>query len=226
MEVLLPTSPAEAIESFASGEGVTVVGGGTILMPEIAYGRLKPSRVVLLAKAGLDRITRENGVVTIGAGVPVAVLEDGDEPLASAAADVGDPEIRSQATVGGNLCAGPANESSRGDLQAPLIALGARVRSIGAGGERVEPVEDFLADASDRLVLDVSYDDSARAASHATVRRPHSHHYTILAVCAVKTADGVRVAVTGAAPHGRRCPSVEAAIAAGAAAGGCGRQGS
>jgi CO/xanthine dehydrogenase FAD-binding subunit len=216
LEVLLPTSPAEAIESFGDGVGVTVVGGGTILMPEIAYGRLKPSRVVLLAKAGLDRITRENGVVTIGAGVPIAALEGGDEPLASAARHVGDPEIRAQATVGGNLCAGPGSESPRGDLHAPLIALGARVRSIGAGGERVEQLEDFLAGGSGRLVLDVSYDDEARAASHAAVRRPHAHHPTILSVCAVRTGEGVRVAVTGAGPLGRRCTSVEAAVAEGA----------
>jgi carbon-monoxide dehydrogenase medium subunit len=216
LEVLLPTSPAEAVELFGEGRGVTVVGGGTILTPDITYGRLQPSRVVLLAKAGLDRIARENGVITIGAGVPVSALEGGDEPLASVARHVGDPEIRSQATVGGNLCAGPGSESPRGDLQAPLLALEARVRSAGAGGERVEALEDFLAAGSDRLVLDVSYDDTDRSASHAAVRRPHSHHYTILSVCAVRTGDDLRVAVTGAGPHGLRCRSVEAAVARGA----------
>ena len=52
-------------------------------------------------------------------------------------------------------------DAPRGDLQAPLIALGATVRSAGKGGERSEPVEDFLADRAGRLVLDVSYDEAA-----------------------------------------------------------------
>ncbi len=218
LEVLLPTSPAEAAEAFGDGAGVTVVGGGTIVVPEITYGRLRPGRVLMLARSGLDRIVRADGVVTIGAAVPVSALEGGDEPLASAAAHVGDPEIRGQATVGGNLCAGPGRESPRGDLQAPLIALGARARSTGAGGERSEPVEELVARGGVRLVLDVSYDDVPRHAGYAAVWRPHAHHYTILAVCATRTADAIRVAVTGAGPYGMRCPSVEAALASGAPA--------
>ena len=214
-EVLLPTSPAEAAAAFGDGAGVTVLGGGTVVMPEIAYGQLAPRRVLLLAKSGLDRIARADGSVTIGAAVPVSALEGGDEPLASAAAHVGDPEVRAQATVGGNLCAGPGSESPRGDLQAPLLALGARVRSTGAGGERVEPVEDFLAGSAGRLVLDVSY-DVPEAAGYAAAWRPHAHHYTILAAACARSGGQTRVAVTGAGPHGLRCPSVEQALSAGA----------
>jgi len=214
-EVLLPTSPAEAAAAFGDGAGVTVLGGGTILMPEIAYGRVAPGRVLLLVRSGLDQVTRSGGTVTIGAAVPVAALEDGDEPLASAAVHVGDPEIRAQATVGGNLCAGPGGEAPRGDLQAPLLALGARVRSTGAGGERVEPVEDFLAGGGGRLVLDVSY-DAADAAGYAAAWRPHAHHHTILAAACARSGGQTRVTVTGAGPHGLRCPSVEQALASGA----------
>ncbi len=150
MEVVLPTTPAEAAEAFGDGDGVTVVGGGTIVVPELTHGRLRPSRVVMLARSGLDGLTRANGAVTIGAACSVAALEGGDEPLASAALHVADPEIRGQATVGGNLCSGEGADVPRGDLQAPLIALGARVRSTGAGGERTEPVEDFLAGGGGR----------------------------------------------------------------------------
>jgi carbon-monoxide dehydrogenase medium subunit len=216
LEVLLPTSASEAAEAFGDGTAVTVVAGGTIVMPEVAYGRLRPTRTLLLARAGLDSVERSNGTVTIGAACPVASLIGGDEPLATAAAHVADPEIRAQATVGGNLCA-TGGDVPRGDLQAPLIVLGAQVRSTGASGERTEPVEDFLG-SSGRLVLDVSYDDERRAAGYAATLRPHSHHYTILAACAAKASNGVRVAVTGAGPHGLRCPSVEAALASGASA--------
>ncbi len=212
MEVVLPTTPAEAAEAFGDGDGVTVVGGGTIVVPELTHGRLRPSRVVMLARSGLDGLTRANGAVTIGAACSVAALEGGDEPLTSAALHVADPEIRGQATVGGNLCSGEGADVPRGDLQAPLIALGARVRSTGAEGERTEPVEDFLAGGGGRLVLDISYDDVPRTSGYAAVSRPHSHHYTILAATATRTNGTVRVAVTGAGPHGLRCPSVEAAL--------------
>jgi CO/xanthine dehydrogenase FAD-binding subunit len=218
LEVLLPTTPAEAAEAFGDGAGVTIVGGGTIVVPELAHGRLRPSRVLMLARSGLDGITRGKGTVTIGAGCTIAELEAGDEPLATAAAHIADPEIRGQATVGGNLCSAASADAPRGDLQAPLIALDARVRSTGAGGERTEPIEEFLAGGVGRLVLDVGYDDIPRATGYAAVSRPHAHHYTILAACATKTNGTIRVAVTGAGPTGLRCPSVELAAAQGASA--------
>jgi CO/xanthine dehydrogenase FAD-binding subunit len=64
----------------------------------------------------------------------------------------------------------------------------------------------------------VTYDDTARRTGYAAAWRPHAHHYTILAACATKTNGTLRVAVTGAGPTGRRCPSVEAAAASGAPA--------
>jgi CO/xanthine dehydrogenase FAD-binding subunit len=80
-----------------------------------------------------------------------------------------------------------------------LLALGASVRSTGKGGEQTEPLETFLADGFGRLVLDVSYDDVPRQAGYASVWRPHTHHYTILAVAAVQRDGDLRVAATGVA---------------------------
>ena len=53
-EVLFPTSADEAVAQFGDGSGVTVVGGGTIVMPEITYGRLAPTKALVLSHAGLD----------------------------------------------------------------------------------------------------------------------------------------------------------------------------
>jgi CO/xanthine dehydrogenase FAD-binding subunit len=209
VDVVIPTSPEEAVTAFGSGSGVTVVGGGTIVVPEITYGRLTPNKVLMLTRSGLDHVTREGGTVTIGAAAPVSALEALDEPLASAARHLGDREVRAQATVGGNLCAVHAGEAPRGDLQAPLITLGAQVRSTGEGGERTEPVEDFLAGANGRLVLDVAYDEAERKAAYVAARRPHSHHYTILAVAATKTNGELRVAATGLGPQAVRLIGVE-----------------
>jgi CO/xanthine dehydrogenase FAD-binding subunit len=213
--VVIPRSRDEAVAAFGSGQGVTVLGGGTILMPELTSGRIRPDRVLLLGRAGLDQIREEGAELVVGAGVRVAALLDAPEPLAAAARRVGDPEIRNQATIGGNLCAPPGLDYPRGDLQAPLIALGATVSSAGAGGERTEPVADFLSgDRSSRLALELRIPTGRRGAS-AVVRRPHAHSYTILAVVGSSAPDGsdVRLAVSGAGAHATRIEDPESPTA-------------
>jgi carbon-monoxide dehydrogenase medium subunit len=215
-QVVVPTSREEAIEAFGDGSDVTVMAGGTILMTELNYGRLRPDRVLLLEHAGISGIQRNGSSLTIGAMTRVAELEQAPEPLGSAARWVADGEIRAQATLGGNLCAGSGTEAPRGDLQAALIALGASVRSTGRDGDRSEPVEDFLAAGPEgRLVLEVELHEPVRA-GYASVRRPHAHAYTVLAVSAAETSDGIRVAVGGAGPNAFRARPVEQALAGGA----------
>jgi carbon-monoxide dehydrogenase medium subunit len=221
-DVFLPTSPDEAVSAFGDGDGVTVVGGGTIVMPEISAGRLRPTRTLLLARAGLAGVSQEGGKVTIGATAPLQALVELTAPVGPCAANIGDVEIRTQATLGGNLCAGEGHDAPRGDLQGALLAVGAQVRSSGAGGETTEALEDFLAHRRERLVLEVSYNEPA-AGTFVALDRPHTHEYTALAVSAARLADGsVRLAATGAGSWAVRLPSAEAASddpeAAGAAA--------
>ena len=213
-EVLLPSSAEEAVAQFGDGAGVTVIAGGTIAVPDMTYGRLAPTRALLLARAGLDTIERDGTSVVVGAGLPVARLAElaDDVPaLAECALNVADPEIRAQATVGGNLCAAQGADAPRGDLQGPLLALGAVVRSVGADGERSEPLDEFLADHDGRLLLDIRFEPPA-ASAFAAVDYPHTHAYTVLAVTGVRAKDGeLRLAATGLADHGRRLPSAETA---------------
>lgn len=132
-------------------------------------------------------------------------------PLGPCAANIGDVEIRGIATVGGNLCAGEGYEAPRGDLQGAFLALGATVRSAGAGSVTEEPLEDFLARRRERLALSVSYEEPA-AGAFAALDRPHTHDYTALAVSGARAADGTtRLAATGAGWWGIRLPSAEAA---------------
>lgn len=215
-EVLVPSSADEAVSAFGDGSGVTVIGGGTIVMPELASGS-SISTALILSRAGLDGIRREGGTVKIGAATPLeALIGQTPDPLSTAAQRVGDYELRGQATIGGNLCAGPGRDSPRGDLQGPLIALGAVVRSAGAGGEQAQPVEDFLASGPDgRLVLEIEFFEPKQGV-YASLGRPHAHVYTVLSVaCAVGT-HGTRVAIGGAGPLGVRASSVEKALAGGA----------
>jgi CO/xanthine dehydrogenase FAD-binding subunit len=215
-EVIVAASPEEAVEAFGDGADVTVVAGGTIVMPEIRHGRLRPRKALVINRAGLSGISRQDGRIVIGAGTSLAELEGAVEPLGTCARKVADLEIRGQATLGGNLCAPPAPESPRGDLQAALLVLDAQVRSTGAGGERTEPVEDFLAKgAQGRLVLDISLAEPEAAAT-ASVRRPHAHAYTVMCVCAARVNGETRIAVSGAGPTAVRSRAAEQAAAGGA----------
>ena len=210
-ETLIPSSVEEAIQLFGDGDGITVFAGGTTLMPEIAAGRLKPTRALLLHRSGLDELATDGDVVRIGAMVSVAAVADGpDGLLARFAQQVGDLEVRAAATVGGNLCASGGLGAQKGDLGAPLIALGARVRSDGTGGERTEPVEDFLpGDRAGRLVLEIEYDQPTGAWSAQTMRRRHAHSYAIANVAVCSNGDGLRVGVSGVGSAAVRARTVE-----------------
>src|SRR3954453_17145698 len=121
--VLVPASADEAATMYGDGDGITVFAGGTILLPEIAAGRLVPERALMLHRTGLGggRVGGARGV--IGAMVSVAALADGpDELLASCARHVADGEVRRNATVGGNISSRPRDDSQRGGLGGALIA--------------------------------------------------------------------------------------------------------
>jgi carbon-monoxide dehydrogenase medium subunit len=214
-EVLVPSSPAEAVALYGDGAGTTVIGGGTVVMPDMTYGRLHPERVLLLSHAGLSGVMVDGDTITIGATTPISALLEIEEEVAAIAAcarNVADYEIRGQATVGGNLC-------GYGDLQGCLLALDATARSAGADGERTESLEEFLAHRHDRLLLDVSF-PRPRASAFAVLEYPHTHEYTVLAVTGVRDADGTtRLAATGVAGPGARLRAAEALASDPAAAG-------
>lgn len=217
-ELLLPDSPDAAAVAFGDGSDVTVIGGGTIMMPLVTFGHVRPSKAMLLTNAGLEGVERDGQTITIGAMTAVADLSDLDAPLGPCAANVGDSEIRQQATLGGNLCASAPPEHPTGDLQGALVAMGATVRSTGAGGERTESVTDFLADRNNRLVLDVSY-EQPNAGAFEFLNRPHTHHPTPIAVSGARLSDlSIRLAATGAGPTAVRLPSAEAQVSNPAAA--------
>ena len=218
-EILMPGSEDEAIAAFDDGADVVVVGGGTIVVPDMTYRRLRPTKALMLGRAGLAGIEKDGSRVTIGAMTPVQELTEMAAPIGPCASNVADLEIRSQGTVGGNLCAGEGYEAPRGDLQSAFLAVGATARSGANGDVTEEPLEDFLAKRHERLLLSVSFDEPA-AGAFAGLDRPHTHDYTALAVSGAKSADGtLRLAATGTGSGGVRLHSAEAAAGDPAAAG-------
>ena len=140
-EVLFPTSADEAVAQFGDGSGVTVVGGGTIVMPEITYGRLAPTKALVLSRAGLDTLDVSGATVTLGAGLPVerlAALAQDVKALAAVRAQrrrLRDPRARRRSAA----TSAPARDRMRraATSRAPLLALDAR----GALGRRRRRVD-------------------------------------------------------------------------------------
>lgn len=207
IEVSIPNSCTDAKRVFSQSAEVMVVSGATIVMPALRSGRLAPSHVMLLTRAGLDRVQHEPHRVRIGAATRLAELGELPEPLASAVRGVADPEIRAQATIGGNVCATASAGVPMGDLQGPLIAMGAKVRWTDGADERLDGIEEFLRRSAGRwLVLGIEVGIPEHGA-FAALRRPHSHGYTPLSVSAAVVAGELRLAATGLAEHGVRLRS-------------------
>src|SRR5216117_1641463 len=97
-DVLVPTSADEAAALYGDGAGITVVAGGTILLPEIASGRVRPERALMLHRSGLDQLRVDADRVVIGAMVPIAELVDApDAVLSEFARHIADGEVRRNA---------------------------------------------------------------------------------------------------------------------------------
>ena len=174
-EVLVPSSPAEAVELFGDGAGTTVIGGGTVVVPELTHGRLDPGRVLLLAKAGLDGVSarRRHGHDRRRRLRRRRSSTSASTPLAACARNVADYEIRGQATVGGNLCVGGYE---RGAARRPA-GLPARARRAGALRRRRRRdarsrSRTSSRDRGGRLVLDVSFERPGRVGAFAALEYP------------------------------------------------------
>jgi CO/xanthine dehydrogenase FAD-binding subunit len=207
-EYLLPDSAEKAVAELAPG--AAVMGGGTTVMPAVHAGALDATRVVGLARAGLDTIERHDGRTVLGAMVPLAAVASLDGAVGAAARAVGGPALRNMATVGGNLLAG----APYGDVGVPLLALGAEVRLSG----RTVPIEELWSSfrPGEEIVVSVAFDDDPASVFERWARRAANSP----AVVSVAVSRG-RVALGGVAPHPVRSPAAEAAAdpwAAGAAA--------
>ena len=141
-----PKTVKEAIELQKATMG-TFIAGGTVSLVNRKRGKDPgDAEISLLGIEELKGITSENGYITIGSMVTMDEIESSGIikkhalSLWQAASDVGGPQIRNMATLGGNLAA--ASPSS--DCAVPLLALNAVIIAAGADGEREIPVRSFF----------------------------------------------------------------------------------
>jgi xanthine dehydrogenase iron-sulfur cluster and FAD-binding subunit A len=144
-----PTSLAGALELLADhGDQARIVAGGTDLVVESSRG-IRPTGIIIdISAVGSLRyvhadqdMIRLGGLATHNDVLSSDACRQGALPLVLACLEVGAPQVRTRATIAGNLVtASPAN-----DTIAPLMALGADLVLVSHAGERVVPLDQFYA---------------------------------------------------------------------------------
>ncbi|MBL8502904.1 MAG: xanthine dehydrogenase family protein subunit M [Rhodocyclaceae bacterium] len=126
-----PTSLEQAVVQLQELGEVTILAGGTDLMPQSHAGRVKFKRTLMNIRRipELRGISREGDEIRIGALTTITemmahpLVREHLPLLAQAADHFASDQIRNAGTVGGNIC----NASPAGDTLVPLMVLGAHV---------------------------------------------------------------------------------------------------
>ena len=143
-----PTTVVEALTLLDRyKDSVACIAGGTDLTLELNEWKTQPAVVIDLKKLKeLDYIKVENGVVRIGALTTHAevaandIIRENVHILYDACRQVGSPQIRNLATLGGNIC----QSSVAGDGLAACVTLNADVTIKSVRGERTININEFL----------------------------------------------------------------------------------
>lgn len=126
-----------------------VVAGGTDLIVQLKEMDESSKPVTLLDVTRIEEmrgITQTGDDIHIGAATTISeisaspLIESNARALAQGARWLGSPQIRTVATIGGNV----VNALPAADTSVPLVALDAHARVVSADEERVLPVEDLF----------------------------------------------------------------------------------
>ena len=144
-----PATVPEAVAELSESEDVLAMSGGTSIALLLKHGFAEPRKIVWLARipelryleAAAGGGLRIGGMTTLREIAASAAVRGTVPALAEAAGRVGNPRVRSVATLGGAL----AHADPRQDVPPVLLALDASVRIAGPGGERDVPLAEFYA---------------------------------------------------------------------------------
>jgi len=223
MEVLLPHSLDEALAIKAERPDAVPLNGGTDLMVDLNFGRLRPPAIVDLSRVReLAGWREENGHVFLGSGVTYATIVRemrAYKPLVQASRSVGSPQIRNRGTVGGNL----GTASPAGDALPVLAAYDADVvlRSR-ARGERSLPWNRFLtgpkktAIAPDELIIGSRWRRLQGPGSFSKIGTRNAMVVAVASLCLVIDEERrrVKVALGSVGPTILRATQAEERVAA------------
>jgi CO/xanthine dehydrogenase FAD-binding subunit len=127
-------------------DGVKLLAGGTDIVPLMREGRLSPQLLADIKGIEEFRGVHQHGDgIFIGATEPIEAvvrhpLTQSYTAFVEGAGNLGCPEIRWRATVGGNIC----NASPSADSVPGLLLYDASVILVSENGQRETPLEGFL----------------------------------------------------------------------------------
>ncbi|HEY3139435.1 MAG TPA: xanthine dehydrogenase family protein subunit M [Blastocatellia bacterium] len=149
-DYLTPATLAEAVSLLGQHpDEAKILAGGHSLIPAMKLRLATPQIVIDIGRIkDLSYIREEGGQVRIGATTTHYQLEASDRLreicplLPECAAQIGDVQVRNKGTIGGSI----AHADPAADWPAAIIALGAEIMAVSAGGERVIKADDFFVD--------------------------------------------------------------------------------
>ena len=210
-------SVADAAAKLAANSEANLLAGGQTLIAAMKLRLASPSQLVdLRAIPDIKGVRVEGNALSVGAmttHAEVAASVDVNKQipaLARLAGTIGDRMVRNMGTLGGSI----ANNDPAADYPAGLVALGATVvtnkRKIAAD-DFFRGMYETALDAGE-IVTAVSFPVPKRA-GYVKFPNPASR-YALVGVFVAQTANGVRVAVTGAGPSVFQVPDMEQALSA------------
>ena len=151
-QYVAPSSLEQAAEYLRRSAEVTILAGGTDLMPQSQSGRLKIKRTLMNIRhvSELKGIAIDGGAIRIGALCTITEIMQSELvkkhlPILIETCDhFASNQIRNAATVGGNIC----NASPAGDTLVPLLVLNAEIelasKPNGSVVRRRMPLAEFF----------------------------------------------------------------------------------
>ncbi len=210
-----PTSIDEARKILGDNDEAKLLAGGMTLLPTMKMRLASPSDLVDLSKIeGLADISDSGDAIEIGAMVRHAEVAASDvvraaiPALSDLADSIGDAQVRNRGTIGGSV----ANSDPAADYPAAILGLNAVVktdrREISADDYFKALFETALEPGE--IVISVRFAKPKRAA-YSKFPNPASR-YAVVGVMVAELAEGIRVAVTGAAACAYRATAMEEAL--------------
>jgi carbon-monoxide dehydrogenase medium subunit len=210
--------PGHVAEAISASEGdARFLAGGQSLVQAMKLRLAAPERLVdLAAVPGLTGVRRQANQLVIGAMTRHAEVADDPEvrqalpALAELAEGIGDPMVRCMGTLGGSI----ANADPAACYPSAILALDAVVRT----DRRDIAAEDFFTGIYEtalepgELITEVRFPLPTRAA-YMKFKQPASR-FALVGVFVSQSAQGVRVAVTGARARVYRERALETALTA------------
>ena len=205
----------EAVKLMKGAEDGKFLAGGQTMLPTMKHRLAGPSDLIDLGGIrDLRGMSSDENSVTIGAMVTHATVASSKEvkktipALAELAGNIGDPAVRNRGTIGGSI----ANNDPAADYPAAVIALGAKIvtnkRELSGDDFFTGMFETALDD--DEIITLIKF-PKATTAAYMKFENPASR-YAIVGVFLVKSADGVRIGVTGATSCAHRGLRLEDAL--------------